>query len=129
APASAQYVIDTGTPDPIENSSSIYYSTTQENGQFLARAFTITDTVTIRSVEVYLNPGTAILGSITDAIGVGTTVADELARFTIAASQNLEWSAGTTEVDLIAGTYYLVLWGEGNFSRSAPYNAPTDIGE
>mgnify|MGYP005850482761 CR=1 FL=1 len=127
--AHGQYVVDTGVAAGPTN-RSLYYNTNTDEGQFLAQQFSIGDTASIQSIDVYAFLNTAtILATITTQIGPGTTVADELGEATLVVPDlpGSGWVSAPLDIDLPPGDYFLTLWTTNSIT-AVPTGAPNDVG-
>ena len=136
--ARADVLVDSGTPVGPDNvqegriSKAVMYNSANGAGQFISQPFTLASGAFVTGIDSYFwaAPGVSIDVQLTTRIGPGTTAADELARFSLAAGLDPQFVASPLlGLSLPAGTYFLTYSTTSFNGAGFPGYAPTDIGD
>jgi hypothetical protein len=136
--ARADVLVDSGTPVGPDNvqegriSKAVMYNSTAGTGQFISQPFTLSSGAFVTGIDSYFwaAPGVSIDVQLTTRIGPGTTAADELARFSLAAGLDPQFVASPLlGLSLPAGTYFLTYSTTSFNGAGFPGYAPIDIGD
>ena len=137
--ARADVLVDSGTPVGLDNlpegrvTKAVRYDSANASGQFISQSFTLPSGGFVTGIDSYFSgaPGASVDVQLTTRIGPGTTAADELARFSLAAPGfDPQFVASPLlGVSLPAGTYFLTYSSTSANGVGFPDYAETDIGD